>query len=94
MPHLPPSMSLLPQRFPKGGLLLSTMLTNQGLEIARLPAPEDLAPILGLYQTNTSGGGRIAVYGDSSCFDDTHAVMETGNDVTNHATMTSLTTLR
>lgn len=29
-------------------------------------------PILGLYQTPSEGGGRIALYGDSNCIDDSH----------------------
>lgn len=29
-------------------------------------------PILGLYQTPSDGGGRIALYGDSNCIDDSH----------------------
>uniref|UniRef100_A0A7N8Y1D5 Membrane-bound transcription factor site-1 protease-like n=1 Tax=Mastacembelus armatus TaxID=205130 RepID=A0A7N8Y1D5_9TELE len=29
-------------------------------------------PILGLYQTPSNGGGRIALYGDSNCIDDSH----------------------
>lgn len=29
-------------------------------------------PILGLYQTPAEGGGRIALYGDSNCIDDSH----------------------
>lgn len=29
-------------------------------------------PVLGLYQTPSDGGGRIALYGDSNCIDDSH----------------------
>lgn len=28
--------------------------------------------ILGLYQTPAEGGGRIVLYGDSNCLDDSH----------------------
>lgn len=29
-------------------------------------------PILGLYQVPLEGGGRIVLYGDSNCLDDSH----------------------
>lgn len=32
----------------------------------------DNVPVLGLYQTASEGGGRIALYGDSNCIDDSH----------------------
>lgn len=32
----------------------------------------DNVPVLGLYQTPSEGGGRIALYGDSNCIDDSH----------------------
>lgn len=29
-------------------------------------------PILGLYQLPAEGGGRVVLYGDSNCLDDSH----------------------
>ena len=29
-------------------------------------------PIMGLYETKQKGGGRIALYGDSNCLDNSH----------------------
>lgn len=45
----------------------------QGLEVLKQEtAVVEGVPILGLYQTPSEGGGRIALYGDSNCIDDSH----------------------
>lgn len=45
----------------------------QGLEVLKQEtAVVEGVPILGLYQTPAEGGGRIALYGDSNCIDDSH----------------------
>jgi len=36
-------------------------------------------PILGLHQTPGVGGGRVALYGDSNCLDNSH--MKKGEDL-------------
>lgn len=44
-----------------------------GLEVLKQEtAVVEGVPILGLYQTPSEGGGRIALYGDSNCIDDSH----------------------
>lgn len=44
-----------------------------GLEVLKQEtAVVEGVPILGLYQTRSDGGGRIALYGDSNCIDDSH----------------------
>lgn len=44
-----------------------------GLEVLKQEtAVVENVPILGLYQTPTEGGGRIVLYGDSNCLDDSH----------------------
>lgn len=44
-----------------------------GLEVLKQEtAVVEGVPILGLYQTPSDGGGRIALYGDSNCIDDSH----------------------
>jgi len=60
--------------FPSDGLLVSRSLKDQGQEVLKEDArmvPE--VPILGFYQTNsTRFGGRIVLYGDSNCIDNSH----------------------
>lgn len=44
-----------------------------GLEVLKQEtAVVENVPVLGLYQTPSEGGGRIALYGDSNCIDDSH----------------------
>lgn len=44
-----------------------------GLEVLKQEtAVVENVPILGLYQIPTEGGGRIVLYGDSNCLDDSH----------------------
>lgn len=46
---------------------------SAGLEVLKQEtAVVEGVPILGLYQTPSEGGGRIALYGDSNCIDDSH----------------------
>ena len=54
-------------------VLPSPPLLSAGLEVLKQEtAVVDNVPILGLYQTPSEGGGRIALYGDSNCIDDSH----------------------
>lgn len=44
-----------------------------GLEVLKQEtAVVENVPILGLYQIPAEGGGRIVLYGDSNCLDDSH----------------------
>uniref|UniRef100_A0A3Q2XY04 Membrane-bound transcription factor site-1 protease n=1 Tax=Hippocampus comes TaxID=109280 RepID=A0A3Q2XY04_HIPCM len=60
-------------RFPEDGIVIAKNLKDQGLEVLKQEtAMVEKVPILGLYQTPSDGGGRIALYGDSNCIDDSH----------------------
>uniref|UniRef100_W5MI11 Membrane-bound transcription factor site-1 protease n=1 Tax=Lepisosteus oculatus TaxID=7918 RepID=W5MI11_LEPOC len=60
-------------KFPEDGIVIAQTLKDQGLEVLKQEtAVVDNVPILGLYQTPSEGGGRIALYGDSNCIDDSH----------------------
>uniref|UniRef100_A0A7N8WX55 Membrane-bound transcription factor site-1 protease n=1 Tax=Mastacembelus armatus TaxID=205130 RepID=A0A7N8WX55_9TELE len=60
-------------RFPEDGIVIAKNLKDQGLEVLKQEtAVVEGVPILGLYQTPSNGGGRIALYGDSNCIDDSH----------------------
>uniref|UniRef100_A0AAR2LDS8 Membrane-bound transcription factor site-1 protease n=1 Tax=Pygocentrus nattereri TaxID=42514 RepID=A0AAR2LDS8_PYGNA len=60
-------------RFPEDGVVIAQTLKDQGLEVLKQEtAVVDNVPVLGLYQTPSEGGGRIALYGDSNCIDDSH----------------------
>lgn len=48
-------------------------ILHTGLEVLKQETTVvEGVPILGLYQTPSDGGGRIALYGDSNCIDDSH----------------------
>ena len=67
-------------KFPAEGMIIREDLKNQGHEVimgSTLAAPR--VPILGLHQVRSmldSGvevsGGRVALYGDSNCLDNSH----------------------
>uniref|UniRef100_A0A8C2J0L2 Membrane-bound transcription factor site-1 protease n=1 Tax=Cyprinus carpio TaxID=7962 RepID=A0A8C2J0L2_CYPCA len=60
-------------RFPEDGIVIAQTLKDQGLEVLKQEtAVVENVPVLGLYQTPSEGGGRIALYGDSNCIDDSH----------------------
>ncbi|XP_066438330.1 membrane-bound transcription factor site-1 protease isoform X3 [Eleutherodactylus coqui] len=60
-------------RFPEDGAVLSQTLKDQGLEVLKQETSVvENVPVLGLFQTQTEGGGRIVLYGDSNCLDDSH----------------------
>uniref|UniRef100_A0AAY4EWD7 Membrane-bound transcription factor site-1 protease n=1 Tax=Denticeps clupeoides TaxID=299321 RepID=A0AAY4EWD7_9TELE len=60
-------------RFPEDGIVIGQALKDQGLEVLKQETMVvDNVPILGLYQTPSEGAGRIALYGDSNCIDDSH----------------------
>lgn len=60
-------------RFPTNGVVLGATLLDQGSEILGGKATKEKVPILGLLQTqNNVNSGRIAVYGDSNCIDNSH----------------------
>ena len=67
-------------KFPSDGILITESLKDQGREVE---SGEMLdvsgVPILGMYQprvasegNGTSTSGRIALYGDSNCIDNSH----------------------
>jgi len=63
--------------FPRGGLLVGASLADQTEEILRSRTVQDYAHILGLismrrFNHSNTSGGRIAVFGDSSCLDTAH----------------------
>uniref|UniRef100_A0A8C7F771 Membrane-bound transcription factor site-1 protease n=1 Tax=Oncorhynchus kisutch TaxID=8019 RepID=A0A8C7F771_ONCKI len=60
-------------KFPEDGIVIAKTLKDQGLEVLKQEtAVVEGVPILGMYQTPSEGGGRIALYGDSNCIDDSH----------------------
>lgn len=60
-------------RFPEDGVVITQTFKDQGLEVLKQEtAVVDNVPILGLYQIPAEGGGRIVLYGDSNCLDDSH----------------------
>uniref|UniRef100_A0A8C2YXR5 Membrane-bound transcription factor site-1 protease n=1 Tax=Cyclopterus lumpus TaxID=8103 RepID=A0A8C2YXR5_CYCLU len=64
-------------RFPEDGIVIAKNLKDQGLEVLKQEtAVVEGVPILGLYQTPSDGGGRIALYGDSNCIDDSHRLTD------------------
>ena len=74
-------------KFPAGGVIIREDLKNQGHEVimgSSLAAAR--VPILGLHQVRSmseSGaeviGGRVALYGDSNCLDNSHLQKGTAN---------------
>ncbi|XP_023562560.1 membrane-bound transcription factor site-1 protease isoform X3 [Octodon degus] len=60
-------------RFPEDGIVITQTFKDQGLEVLKQEtAVVENVPILGLYQIAAEGGGRIVLYGDSNCLDDSH----------------------
>uniref|UniRef100_A0A673V969 Membrane-bound transcription factor site-1 protease n=1 Tax=Suricata suricatta TaxID=37032 RepID=A0A673V969_SURSU len=60
-------------KFPEDGIVITQTFKDQGLEVLKQEtAVVENVPILGLYQTPAEGGGRIVLYGDSNCLDDSH----------------------
>uniref|UniRef100_A0A4W5R5B0 Membrane-bound transcription factor site-1 protease n=1 Tax=Hucho hucho TaxID=62062 RepID=A0A4W5R5B0_9TELE len=60
-------------KFPEEGIVIAKTLKDQGLEVLKQETVVvEGVPILGMYQTPSEGGGRIALYGDSNCIDDSH----------------------
>lgn len=58
---------------PPQNFSLLFLLCCSGLEVLKQEAAVvENVPILGLYQIPTEGGGRIVLYGDSNCLDDSH----------------------
>ncbi|XP_075693673.1 membrane-bound transcription factor site-1 protease isoform X1 [Rhinoderma darwinii] len=59
-------------KFPEDGTVLAQTFKDQGLEVLKQETSiVENVPVLGLYQT-PPGGGRIVLYGDSNCLDDSH----------------------
>jgi len=67
-------------KFPRSGNLVSRNLRDQGADVLeKSEPPVEEVPILGFYQTQTAQrGGKIIVYGDSNCLDNSH--MQKGKD--------------
>ncbi|XP_044734219.1 membrane-bound transcription factor site-1 protease isoform X2 [Chrysoperla carnea] len=63
-------------QFPTNGILITQTLNDQGLQIidGNEEKHKNEVSILGLYQTETNNekSGRIIVYGDSNCLDNSH----------------------
>lgn len=61
-------------RFPESGLIISQTLKDQGQEVlGQNSVTVENVPILGLLQSKTlEKSGRIVVYGDSNCLDNSH----------------------
>ncbi|XP_006152632.1 membrane-bound transcription factor site-1 protease isoform X1 [Tupaia chinensis] len=60
-------------QFPEDGIVIAQTLKDQGLEVLKQEtAVVENVPVLGLYQIPAEGGGRIVLYGDSNCLDDSH----------------------
>ncbi|XP_073999210.1 membrane-bound transcription factor site-1 protease isoform X2 [Rhodnius prolixus] len=60
-------------RFPSNGVILAAKLSDQGAEMLGGKPRKDEVPILGLLQTHDSTkSGRVVVYGDSNCIDNSH----------------------
>ncbi|KAJ7312035.1 hypothetical protein JRQ81_006366, partial [Phrynocephalus forsythii] len=60
-------------KFPEDGIVIAQTFKDQGLEVIKQEtAIIENVPILGLYQVPSEGGGRIVLYGDSNCLDDSH----------------------
>ncbi|XP_063510211.1 membrane-bound transcription factor site-1 protease isoform X2 [Pongo pygmaeus] len=60
-------------KFPEDGVVITQTFKDQGLEVLKQEtAVVENVPVLGLYQTPAEGGGRIVLYGDSNCLDDSH----------------------
>uniref|UniRef100_A0A8C0YZV6 Membrane-bound transcription factor site-1 protease n=1 Tax=Canis lupus familiaris TaxID=9615 RepID=A0A8C0YZV6_CANLF len=60
-------------KFPEDGIVITQTFKDQGLEVLKQEtAVVENVPILGLYQIPVEGGGRIVLYGDSNCLDDSH----------------------
>ncbi|CAG2063611.1 unnamed protein product [Timema podura] len=61
-------------RFPKDGIVISHILKDQGEDILGTKSKvTESVPILGIIQSKASEkSGRVAVYGDSNCLDNSH----------------------
>ncbi|XP_056009187.1 membrane-bound transcription factor site-1 protease-like isoform X2 [Ostrea edulis] len=61
-------------KFPDDGIIVTQTLKDQGHEVLKgSSVTKENVPILGLYQTMTQpSGGRVALYGDSNCLDNSH----------------------
>ncbi|XP_052062556.1 membrane-bound transcription factor site-1 protease-like [Mytilus californianus] len=62
-------------KFPSDGVLITQNLKDQGHEVLKGESKSvDTVPILGIHQTSSGGpdSGRVALYGDSNCLDNSH----------------------
>ncbi|XP_064598708.1 membrane-bound transcription factor site-1 protease-like isoform X2 [Liolophura sinensis] len=61
-------------KFPEEGIVIAQTLKDQGNEVLKGETLSvENVPTLGLYQTRTKPtGGRVALYGDSNCLDNSH----------------------
>ncbi|XP_076111687.1 membrane-bound transcription factor site-1 protease-like [Mytilus galloprovincialis] len=62
-------------KFPSDGILITQNLKDQGHEVLKGESKSvDTVPILGIHQTSSGGpdSGRVALYGDSNCLDNSH----------------------
>ncbi|XP_013391143.1 membrane-bound transcription factor site-1 protease-like [Lingula anatina] len=61
-------------KFPEDGLLITQSLKDQGYEVVKGESiTADKVPILGLHEGKSpSRQGRVALYGDSNCLDNSH----------------------
>ncbi|XP_035678270.1 membrane-bound transcription factor site-1 protease-like isoform X1 [Branchiostoma floridae] len=60
-------------KFPEDGIMITQTLKDQGNEVLKQESQTvDTVPILGLYQMTGEEAGRVALYGDSNCLDNSH----------------------
>lgn len=63
-------------QFPPEGIVVYEKLKNQGQEVVTGESTsQQRVPILGLYEPPAAaeqGGGRVVLYGDSNCLDNSH----------------------
>jgi len=60
-------------RFPEDSIIITADLKDQGAEVIKGEAiPVDKVPVLGLYPIKAKLTGRVVLYGDSNCLDNSH----------------------
>uniref|UniRef100_A0A8C4QCE9 Membrane-bound transcription factor site-1 protease n=1 Tax=Eptatretus burgeri TaxID=7764 RepID=A0A8C4QCE9_EPTBU len=60
-------------QFPSEGVIVTQELKDQGVEVLRQEVyTQPAVPVLGLFQAPGEGAGRLVLYGDSNCLDDSH----------------------
>ncbi|XP_052827595.1 membrane-bound transcription factor site-1 protease [Octopus bimaculoides] len=65
-------------KFPPDGIVISHKLKDQGYEVLQSrPRTVEHVPVLGLHQTTAKPtSGRVAIFGDSNCLDNSHMLKD------------------